>query len=85
MLNGNGLTGFGNVEHVQDDLFVASVLATMDGAHHFNDSFALMEGALVAVLANDRQIALFHDAVVDYVVVMPAGHYSNGEHQSVYH
>ena len=83
MLYGDGLTGGGDIEHVQDHLFVPSVLATMDGADHFDDGFAFVEGAFVAVSANDGQIALFHDAVVDYVVVMPAGHCANGEHQPV--
>ena len=85
MLDGDRLTGFGDVEHVQDHLFVASVLATMDGAHHFDDGFALMEGAFVAVSANDGQIALLYDSVVDYIVVMPASLGSNGEHQPADH
>ena len=70
MLNGDGLTGFGDVEHVQYHLFVSSVLATVDSAHHFNDGFALMERAFVAVFANNRQFALFHDAVIYHVVVI---------------
>ena len=85
MLDGDRLTGLGNVEHVKDHLFVSSVFAAMDGVHHFNDCLAFVEGALVAVFANDRQIALFNDAVVDYVVVMPAGHCANGEHQPADH
>ena len=85
MLNGDGLTGLGDVEHVQDHLFVPSVLATMDGADHFDDGFAFVEGAFVAVSANDGQIALLYDSVVDYIVVMPASLGSNGEHQPVDH
>ena len=85
MLDGDCLTWFGDVEHVQDHLFVPSVLATMDGADHFDDSLTFVEGAFVAVSANDCQIALLNDAVVDYVVVMPAGHGSHGEDQPVYY
>lgn len=85
MLYGDGLTGGGDIEHVQDHLFVATVFAAMDGAHHFDDGFALMEGAFVAVSANDGQIALLYDSVVDYVVVMPAGFGSHGKHQPVYY
>ncbi len=85
MLLGDDLTGLGNVEHVQYDLFVPSVLATMDGADHFDDSLTFVEGAFVAVIANDGQIALLNDAVIDDVVVMPAGHCANGEHQPVHH
>ena len=85
MLLGDDLTGLGNVEHVQYDLFVPSVLAAMDGADHFDDSLTFVEGAFVAVSANDGQIALLNDAVIDDVVVMPACHCAHREHQPIDH
>ena len=60
MLDGEDLTGFGEVEHVEDDGLGASVLASMDRADDLYQRFALMERALIAVLADDGQVSLLH-------------------------
>ena len=84
MLDGYFCSGRGKVEHIENDGFGASVLASMDSANHFNQSFAFMEGFFCSILANDGQIALLNDAVIDYGMMMPTGLGANREVQS-YH
>ena len=82
MLDGYFGSGRGKVEHIENDGFGASVLASMDSANHFNQSFAFMEGFFCSILANDGQIALLNDAVIDYGMMMPAGYGTDGKVQT---
>ena len=84
MLDGYFLPGRGEVEHVEDDRFVTSVLAAMDGTDHLYQRLAFVKCLLRAVLAYDRQVALLHDAVVHYAVMMPTRLGSDGKIQT-YH
>ena len=59
MLNGERQVFLRKVEHVEDDRLCASVLAVVDGVYHLNDGLALMHGLLLAVLADDGQLALY--------------------------
>lgn len=74
--------GGGEVEHVEDDGFGTSVLAAVDRADDFDQGFAFVEGFLGAILADDGQVALLHDAVVDDRVVVPAGFGTDGKVQT---
>ena len=85
MLDGDGLSGRGDVEHVEDDGFVASVLTAVDSADNLYDGLAFMEGSFCTVLANNGQFALLHDAVVDDIVVVPTCFGSYRKHHSVYY
>ena len=49
MLYGNRNTLLRYVEHVEDHGLVASVLAVVDGADHFDDRLAGLDGLLLAV------------------------------------
>lgn len=73
MLDGYLFARCGEIEHVEDDGFGASVLAAMDGSDDFYQRFAFMKCLLSAVLTDDGQFALLNNAVVDYRMVMPAG------------
>ena len=84
MLDGENLTGFGEVEHIEDDGLGAAVLAPMDRAYYFYQSLALMERTFVAVSADDGQITLLYDAVVDGRMVMPACNGSYGKRHTQY-
>ena len=53
MLDGEDFSRFSEVEHVEDNGFAATVLATMDSANHLYKRFSLMEGMYIAVLADD--------------------------------
>ena len=79
MLDGEFLSGFGEVEHIEDDGFGTTVLAAMDRADYLDQGFALMEGTFVAILADDGQFALLYDAVVDSRMVVPGGNGSQGK------
>ena len=79
MLDGECLARFGEVEHIKDDGFGASILATMDRAYYLDQGLAFVERALLAVLADDRQVTLLDDAIVDSRMVMPAGHGADGK------
>ena len=82
MLDGNFLTGRGEIEHVEDDGLAAAVLAAMDSANDLNQGFTFVEGFLRAILADDGQLALLHDAVVDDSMMMPAGLGADGKVQA---
>ena len=82
VLNGDCLAGGGEVEHVEDDGRLASVLAAMNGADHLDQSFSLTESAFFSVDADDGEVTLFNDAVVDDSMVMPARFGSGGESQA---
>lgn len=84
MLDSEYLPWFSEVEHIEDDGFGAAVLATVDRTDYLDQRFAFMERAFVAVLADDGQIALLHDAVVNGSMVMPTGNgsYRKGHAQN---
>ena len=71
LLDGYFCSGRGEVEHIENDGFRTSVLASMDSADHFNQRFAFMEGFFCSILANDGQVTLLNDAVIDYCMMMP--------------
>ena len=73
MLDGNFLTGRGEIEHVEDDGLAAAVLAAMDSANDLDQGFTFVEGFLRAILADDGQLALLYNAIVDDGMMMPAG------------
>ena len=79
MLDGEYLPGFGEVEHIKNDRFGASVLTTVDRADYFNQHLAFMESALFTVLADNGQFSLLDDAVVDCGMMMPTGNGSDRE------
>ena len=85
MLNSDGLSRCGDVEHVEDDGLVASVLATVDSADNLYDGLTFTEGVFGSVLADNGQFALLHNAVVDDIVVVPTCFGSYRKHHSVYH
>ena len=58
MLHGQRQVLLREVEHVEDDVFLAAVLAVVDGVHHLDDGLALMHRLLLAVLTDDGQFAL---------------------------
>ena len=84
MLDSEYLTGFGEVEHIEYDGFVAAVLTPMDRADNLHQRFAFMESAFLSVLANDGQFALLDDAVIDGSMMMPAGDVPYGEGHTQY-
>ena len=67
----------GKIEHIEDDRFVSTVLATMYSADHLYYCFAFAEHPFCTVHAHDSQFALLNNAEVDYRVMMPAGFFSN--------
>ena len=71
MLDGYLCSGFREVEHIENDGFGTSVLASMDSADHFDYSIAFVESFLCSILANDGQFALLNDTVIDYCMMMP--------------
>ena len=73
MLDGYLLSWRGEVEHVEDDRFATAILAAVDSADNLDQRLAFAEGLLGAVLTDDGQLALLHDAVVHDGMVMPAG------------
>ena len=80
MLHGEGQVLLREVEHVEDDGLRAAVLAVVDGVHHLDDGLALMHHLLLAVLADDGQLALHQYAVVHHGMVVPAQLLACGEH-----
>ena len=82
MLDGYFCSGRGEVEHIENDWFGTSVLAPMDSADHFNQRFAFMEGFFCSILANDSQVTLLNDAVIDYCMMMPTCFGAYGKIQS---
>ncbi len=72
MLHRQGQAFLREVEHVEDNGLVASVLAMVDGAYHLHDGLALMHYLLITVLVDDGQFALHQHAVVHHGMVMPA-------------
>lgn len=85
MLFGYCQTGCGYVEHVQYHGLVASVLAAMDCAYHFDERLALVERTFIAVFTYDGQFALFHYAVVNHVVMVSACFGAYGKNQPFYY
>ena len=53
MLDGNLLPGRREVEHIEDDGLVATVLAAMNSTDDLNQRFAFAESLLRTVLADD--------------------------------
>ena len=84
MLDGEDLAWEGEVEHVENNGFGTTVLATMDRVDDFDQRLAFMESTLITVLADDGQVALLDDTVVDGCVVMPACDGSNGKGHAQY-
>ena len=60
------------VEHIKYDGLSAAVFTVVDGANHFDDGFAFVHGLLLAVEADDGEIALHQYAVVHHWMMMPA-------------
>lgn len=77
-------SGGRDVEHIEDNGLRATILATMDGADYFDQRFTLVEGALRTILTDNCQVALLNDAVVDDVMMMPAGLSSDRKIQADY-
>ena len=72
MLHGQQGVFLGEVEHVEDYVLVTSVLAVVDGVHHFYYGLALMNNLGLAVQSYDGQLALHQYAVIHNGVVVPA-------------
>ena len=72
MLYGQGQIFLREVEHVEDTVLLATVLAMVDGAYHLYDSLALMHHLRLAILSDDGQLALHQYAIVHGYVVVPA-------------
>ena len=56
MLYGQGQIFLREVEHVEDTVLLATVLAMVDGAYHLYDSLALMHHLRLAILSDDGQL-----------------------------
>lgn len=84
MLDSEYLPGFSEVEHIEDDGFITAVLASMDRTNDLDQRFAFMERTFLAVLADNSQFALLHDAVVNGRVMMPTGNGTYGERHAQY-
>lgn len=82
VLDGYFLSGRGVVEHNQHDGFIASVLAAMNRADHLDQRLTFAEGALCPIPADDSQVALPDDAVINHIVVVPACFGPHGEVQT---
>lgn len=82
MLDSYLLSGFGVVEHNQHDGFVAAVLSAMHRADHLDECLTFAESAFCTVLADDSQVALLNNAVIDHRMVVPAGLGTYGKIQS---
>ena len=82
MLDGEGRSFLREVEHVEDDRFVAGVHAAVDRADHFDDDLAGADNLPLAVEPGYRKLALLQDAVVDYRMVMPRKFASDREYVS---
>lgn len=80
MLYSKGQVLLREVEHVEDDRLLASVLAMVDGVHHLYDSLALMHRFLLAVLSDDGELTLNQDTVVHNGMMMPAQLLTSGEY-----
>ena len=57
MLHGQGQVFLREVEHVEDHVFLASVLSVVDRVHHFHDGLALMYDLLFAVHKLEHELS----------------------------
>ena len=55
MLYGQGHIFLREVEHVEDTVLLAAVLAVVDGTYHLYDGLALMHHLRLAILSDDGQ------------------------------
>lgn len=55
-------SGLGDVEHVENDGLVASVLAVVYGADHLDYRLSRLDRRLLAVEPDDREFALLDDS-----------------------
>ena len=72
MLNGEGQVLLREVEHIEDAVFRATVLAVVDGTDHLYDSLALMHDLRLAVLADNGQFALYQHTVIHCHMMVPS-------------
>ena len=80
MLYGQRQIFLREVEHVEDTVLLAAVLAVVDGTYHLYDGLALMHHLRLAILSDDGQLALHQYAVVHGYVVVPAQLLASREH-----
>ena len=59
------------VEHVENDGFIATILTMMDRVHHLDNRFTLMHNLLLAILTDDGQFALHQYTIVHHRMVVP--------------
>ena len=66
-----GFSNLGEVEHVEDDILRAAVLAVVDAVHHLYDGLALMHHLCLTIQADDAQLALHQYPIVHHGIVVP--------------
>ena len=80
MLNSQWQTVLREIEHVENDGLLASVLTVVNGVYHLYNGLTLVNHLLLAVLTDDGQFALYQHTIVHHGMVVPTQFLTGGEH-----